>query len=336
MSLKELVQENLKLKTSKIYFDEPMSKHTTFKIGGPAEVFIKVGDMEDLRQILDFTNTNKIPLTIMGNGSNVLVLDSGIKGITAKIEIKKCAIRAIGAIGDVSEMHQENSFKDVEDKDSAIGTRPQMHPQMHQITVGAGNNNMEIAQELLKQELTGFEEIAGIPGTIGGAIRMNAGAHGKEIKDLVKSVLVMDYNGNIKQMQNKDLQFEYRNSILSKEKLIVLEATLAFQKGNKEEIQNKMKEYQNWRKEKQPLEYPNAGSTFKRGNGFITAQLIDECGLKGYNIGRAEVSTKHAGFVVNKGGATAQDVIALTDYIKNKVYEKFQKNIELEIEILGN
>ena len=205
-----------------------------------------------------------------------------------------------------------------------------------EITVGAGNKNIEIAQSLLKHELTGFEEISGIPGTIGGAIRMNAGAHGKEIKDLVKNVTVMDYNGNIKQMQNEEMQFEYRNSILSKEKLIVLEATLVFQKGNKEEIQNKMKEYQNWRKEKQPLEFPNAGSTFKRGNGFITAQLIDECGLKGYNIGGAEISTKHAGFVVNKGGATASDVIALTDYIKKEVYKKFQKHIELEIQILGN
>jgi len=307
MNLKELVQSNLKLKTSKIYFDEPMSTHTTFKIGGPAEVFIKVGEIEDLKQILDFTNTNNIPLTIIGNGSNLLVLDNGIKGITAKIEIKKFAV-----FGDTFQKQE-----------------------VHQITVGAGNKNIEIAQELLKRELTGFEEIAGIPGTIGGAIRMNAGAHGREIKDIVKSVTVMDYDGNIKQMQNKELQFEYRNSILSKQKLIVLEATLVFQKGNKEEIQNKMKEYQAWRREKQPLEHPNAGSTFKRGDGFITAQLIDECGLKGYNIGGAEISTKHAGFVVNKGGATAQDVIALTDYIKNKVYEKFQKKIELEIEILG-
>ena len=325
MSLKELVQENLKLTSSKIYFDEQMSKNTTFKIGGPAEVFIKVNNIEDLKQILDFTNKNNIPLTIMGNGSNVLVLDSGIKGITAKIEIhafwdtpKKHG--SLPVFGDTFQKQEEAFEKSFE---------------MHQITVGAGEKNIEIAQKLLKLELTGFEEIAGIPGTIGGAIRMNAGAHGREIKDIVKSVLVMDYNGNIKQMKNEEMQFEYRNSILSKEKLIVLEATLAFQKGNKEEIQNKMKEYQAWRREKQPLEYPNAGSTFKRGDGFITAQLIDECGLKGYNIGGAEISTKHAGFVVNKGGATAQDVLDLTNHIKEKVFEKFNKHIELEIEILG-
>ncbi len=319
MNLKELAQENLKLNTSKIYFDEPMSKHTTFKIGGPAEVFIKVEEIEDLKQIIEFTNTNQIPLTIMGNGSNVLVLDSGIKGITAKIDIKKFEF-----------------FGDTPQKQGSSQTFGECPQKYVEITVGAGNKNIEIAQELLKQELTGFEEIAGIPGTIGGAIRMNAGAHGKEIKDLVKSVLVMDYNGNIKEMNNEEMQFEYRNSILSKEKIIVLEATLVFQKGNKEEIQNKMKKYQNWRREKQPLEYPNAGSTFKRGDGFITAQLIDECGLKGYNVGGAEISTKHAGFVVNKGGATAADVIALTNYIKNEVYNRFNKKIELEIEILGD
>ena len=299
MNLKELVQNNLKLTSSKIYFDEPMKKHTTFKIGGCADCLIKVDNIEDLQAIVDFSNKNNIPLTVMGNGSNVLVLDGGIRGIVVKINIQKLEIN-------------ENT-----------------------VTVGAGNKNIEIAQELLKHELTGFEELAGIPGTIGGAIRMNAGAHGKEIKEVVQTVTVMDNDGNIKQMQNDEMKFEYRNSIISKEKLIVLEATMKLQKGNKEEIQGKMKEYASWRKEKQPLEYPNGGSTFKRGEGFVTAALIDECGLKGYKIGGAEVSTKHAGFVVNTGDATAKDVIELTNYIKEKVYEKFQKNIELEIEVLG-
>lgn len=299
MNYKQLIENNLKLNTSKIYFDEPMAKHTSFKIGGPADCLIKVDNIEDLQTITKFANQNNIPITIMGNGSNVLVLDGGIRGIVVKIDIKKFEI-------------QDNI-----------------------VTVGAGNKNIEIAQELLKQELTGFEELSGIPGTIGGAIRMNAGAHGKEIKDVVKTVTVMDYNGNIKKMQNEEMQFEYRNSILSKEKLIVLEAVLELQKGKKEEIESKMKEFAEWRKQKQPLEYPNGGSTFKRGDNFITAQLIDECGLKGYKIGGAEVSTKHAGFIVNTGNATAKDVIELTNYIKEKVYEKFQKKIQLEIEILG-
>lgn len=308
MNFKELIENNLKLSTSKIYFDEKMSKHTSFKIGGCADCLIKVDNIEDLQTLIGFVNQNNIPLTIIGNGSNVLVLDSGIRGIVVKIEIKKFEI-----------LENKNGEKDP-----------------IQVAVGAGNSNIEIAQNLLKQSLTGYEEISGIPGTIGGAIRMNAGAHGKEMKDIVKTVTVMDYSGNIKQMQNVDMQFEYRNSILSKEKLIVLETVLELQKGNQEEIQSKMKEYAAWRKEKQPLEYPNAGSTFKRTEGFITAKAIDECGLKGYKIGGAEVSTKHAGFVVNKGNATAKDVIELTNYIKEKVYEKFQKKIELEIEILGD
>lgn len=312
MNIKELIENNLKLNTSKIYFDEPMAKHTTFKIGGLADCLIKVETQEDLKQIVEFTKTNSIPLTIMGNGSNVLVLDGGIRGIVIKIDIKKFEIQ------EVKEQKTEQILKN-----------------KVEITVGAGNKNIEIAQNLLKQELTGFEELSGIPGTIGGAIRMNAGAHGKEIKDLVKTVTVMDYDGNIKVMKNTDMKFEYRNSILSKEKLIVLEAVLKLQKGNKDEIQNKMKEYSQWRREKQPLEFPNGGSTFKRGEGFITAQLIDECGLKGFQIGGAQVSTKHAGFIVNTGNATAKDIIELTSYIKEKVYEKFQKNIELELEIIG-
>ena len=188
---------------------------------------------------------------------------------------------------------------------------------------------------LLKNEITGYEEIAGIPGTIGGAIRMNAGAHGKEIKDVVKTAKVMDYNGNIKEMKNEEMQFEYRNSILSKEKYIVIETVMEFEKGNTEVIKKKMTEYLNFRKEKQPLEFPNAGSTFKRGSDFITAKLIDECGLKGFKIGGAEVSTKHAGFVVNTGSAKAKDVLDLIKHVKDEVYKKFEKRIELEIEVLG-
>ena len=164
---------------------------------------------------------------------------------------------------------------------------------------------------------------------------MNAGAHGKEMKDIVKNVKCIDYQGNEKKFVNEELEFDYRSSIFKKEKYIITEVTLELQKGTKEEIKAKMEEYATYRKEKQPIEYPSAGSTFKRGNDFITAKLIDEAGLKGYAIGDAEVSTKHAGFVVNKGNATAKDVLALVKYIKEKVYEKFNKKIELEIEVIG-
>ena len=303
MDFKELINNNLKLNTSKIHFDEPMKKHTSFKIGGSAECLIIVENQDELIQILQFANKNQIPLTVIGNGSNLLVLDGGIKGITLKINIKKLEINK---------------------KEDYI-----------EITVGAGNNNIEFAQKLLKEEIAGFEEISGIPGTIGGAIRMNAGAYGKEMKDIIKDVTFMDYEGNITKLKNEELKFEYRNSMFSCNKYIILQATLKLQSGTKEEIKQKMAEYMKSRKEKQPLDYPSAGSTFKRGDGFITAKLIDECGLKGYNIGGAEVSTKHAGFVLNKGKATAKDVIELTNYVKEKVFEKFQKEIELEIEIIG-
>lgn len=304
MDLKEIIEKELKIDSKKIKYDEPMSKHTSFKIGGLAQCLIKVDAIEELKEILMFVRQNNINLTIIGNGSNLLVLDSGIKGITIKINIKKQII-------DVKKDFVE-------------------------VKVGAGNSNIELAQKFLKAEITGFEEISGIPGTIGGAIRMNAGAYGKEMEDIVKDVTFMDYDGNITVLENEKLGFEYRNSMFSKNKYIILEATLKLQKGTYDEIKQKMDEYLKSRKEKQPLEFPSAGSTFKRGNDFITAKLIDECGLKGYKIGGAEISNKHAGFVVNRGNATAKDVLDLTKYIKEKIYEKFQKTIELEIEVIGD
>ena len=304
MELKQLISEKSTIDIKKVKFNELMSRHTTFKIGGMAECFIRVDTIDELKEVLRFIRDNNINLTIVGNGSNLLVLDEGIKGITLKINIKK---------------------QNIEIKDNCI-----------EVTVGAGNSNIELAQNLLKEEITGFEEISGIPGSIGGAIRMNAGAYGKEMKDIVKDVTFIDYDGTIKTLENQKLEFEYRNSLFSRNKYIVLETTLILQKGNYDDIKAKMEEYAKARKEKQPLEYPNAGSTFKRGEDFITAKLIDECGLKGYKIGGAQISTKHAGFVVNKDNATAKDVLELTKYVKEKVYEKFQKKIELEIEIIGD
>ena len=203
------------------------------------------------------------------------------------------------------------------------------------IKVEAGVPVGLLAQKLLKEEITGFEELSGIPGTIGGAVIMNAGAHGKELKDILKKVTAMDYNGNIHEFTNEECLFSYRNSRFQKEKYIILQATLELEKGNSTEIKEKMDEYMQFRKEKQPIEYPNAGSTFKRGEDFVTAKLIDEAGLKGYKVGGAQVSEKHAGFIVNVDNATAKDVIELTDYIKEKIEEKFGKKINLEIQIIG-
>ena len=295
--------EELGISTEKIKIDEDMSKHTSFKIGGPADIFIKATELDDVKNTIKVVTTNNIPLYVLGNGSNILVKDKGIRGITLKIELK--------------EFNMEHKNEDVF------------------VKVGSGVQLGFLAHKLLNESIEGFEEFAGIPGTIGGAIRMNAGAHGKEMKDIVLETKYIDLNGNIKTITNAEHQFEYRNSLFSKEKYIILETTLKLKKGIKVNIENKMKEYTTYRKEKQPIEFPSAGSTFKRGEDFITAKLIDECGLKGYKIGGAEISNKHAGFVINTGNATADDVIKLTEYVKQKVYEKFKKKINLEIEIIG-
>lgn len=299
----EKILEKSKLNKENLYYDEPMAKHTSFKIGGPADVFIKVDNIEELKEILDLSKKNQIPLTIIGNGSNLLVTDKGIRGITAKLNLKDIEIK------------NENN-KQI-------------------IKVEAGVPVGLLAQKLLKEEITGFEELSGIPGTIGGAVIMNAGAHGKELKDILKKVTAMDYNGNIHEFTNEECLFSYRNSRFQKEKYIILQATLELEKGNSTEIKEKMDEYMQFRKEKQPIEYSNAGSTFKRGEDFVTAKLIDEAGLKGYKVGGAQVSEKHAGFIVNVDNATAKDVIELTDYIKEKIEEKFGKKINLEIQIIG-
>ena len=285
-----------------VYINEPMSKYTSFKIGGPAECLVKIKTLEQLKSILKYTNENNIKLTIIGNGSNILVSDDGIKGIVVKIEIDNLEIN-------------------IQDKKALI-------------TVGSGVKLGLLAQKCLKQEITGFEFASGIPGTIGGAIRMNAGAHGSEMKDIVKKVTYIDRNGEIHKIENNQAEFEYRKSLFSHNDYIIVETEIELEKGNANEIKEKMTEYANFRKEKQPIEYPSAGSTFKRGSDFITAKLIDECGLKGYKIGGAQISEKHAGFIINKDNATAKDVIKLMEYTKEQVYEKFGKTIEAEIEIL--
>ena len=300
-----LKKEILELGIAKenILFDELMSKHTTFKVGGPAECYIKIDNIKDLRNILKFAKTNNININILGNGSNVLVSDKGIKGLVLNIKFNK-----------IEMMNYDRKIY---------------------ANIGAGVKVSILGHLLLKNEITGFEELSGIPGTIGGAIKMNAGAHGKEFKDIVNTVTCMDYDGNIKQFENKDMNFGYRKSMLKDKKYIVLEVGMQFEKGIEKNIKEKMDEYKKYRKEKQPIEYPSAGSTFKRGEDYITAKLIDEAGLKGYSIGGAEVSEKHAGFIINKGNATAKDILNLIEYVKNTVYEKFNKKIELEIEFMG-
>lgn len=320
--IKELLTKEIK--EEQILLEEPMKKHTFFKIGGIADIFVKVKTIEELKHVIKIAKKESIDLTIIGNGSNVLVKDNGIRGIVAKLDLN-----------DISINHDT-------------------------VIVGAGVKLGELAQRLLKEQIAGFEFAAGIPGTIGGAVRMNAGAYGGEMKDIVietKCLDLEDYerktetiiiddieitqknevadSPKIIVLNNKEQDFSYRHSIFMERKYIILETKLRLCKGKYEDIKSKMDEYMNSRKEKQPINMPSAGSTFKRGNDFITAKIIDECELKGFSIGDAQISEKHAGFVVNKGNATAEDVINLIQHVKKVVYEKTGKNIELEIEIIG-
>ena len=292
----QLLENNIKKEN--ILLKEPMSKHTSLKIGGNADFFIKAYSTQEIKTVLKISKENHIPLFVLGNGTNLLVKDEGYRGIILQIK-----------------MEQIN----IEDT---------------QVIVESGAKNSVLAQKLAENGLTGFEFASGIPGTIGGAIKMNAGAYGSEIKELVQEVTYLAEDGTMHTISNEECKFEYRHSIFFQEKAIILQAKLKFTHGNKEEIQSKMKELQKQRKEKQPLEYPNAGSTFKRGENFITAKLIDDCGLKGYQIGGAQVSNKHAGFIVNKEHATAKDVLELIEYVQKIVKDKTGNEVKLEIQIL--
>lgn len=289
-----------KIAKENILIDEPMKKHTSFKIGGNADFFVRAKDEEEVRFVLEICKKNDIPLTIVGNGSNLLISDEGIRGIVLKINIDKVLI--------------ENDT----------------------VTVGAGVPLAKLAFQLLNESLSGFEFASGIPGTIGGAIRMNAGAYGSEFKDIVIETKCMNYDGKIVILNNDQQKFEYRKSIFKDEKYIILETKLQLTRvEDNSVIKEKMDEFKKSRMEKQPIEFPSAGSTFKRGTDFITAKLIDECGLKGYSVGGAKVSEKHAGFVINTGNATYKDVLELISIIKYEVLKKFGKEIELEIETIG-
>ena len=289
---KEISEEN-------IFIDEPMKKHTSFKIGGVADIFIKVKSVQELQYIIEVAKKGNILVTIIGNGSNLLVKDNGIRGIVIMLNMDK-----------------------IEIEDTIV-------------TVEAGVKLGFLAQKLLKEELTGFEFAAGIPGSIGGAVRMNAGAYGGEMKDIIVETKCLTPSGEIVTLSNEEQKFSYRHSIFTENRYIVLETKIKLQKGNKDKIKAKMDDYAQQRKEEQPISLPSAGSIFKRGTDFVTAKVIDECGLKGFSIGDAQVSTKHAGFVVNNGNATAEDVLRLIEHVQKVVLEKKEKKIELEIEVLG-
>ena len=304
MQRKEILQNLTKeLEDSIVLENEPMKKHTSFQVGGPADIFIKAKTIADIKTVMEYAQKENIPLTVIGNGSNILVKDKGIRGIVLCI----C----------LDEYYIVKRKKEVE------------------LVAQSGCKLAFLAAKLLEAGIGGFEFASGIPGSIGGAIRMNAGAHGGQMQDIVKSVTYLDETGKIHTLDKEKLDFSYRHSIFSKQKGIIIEATFSLEERPREQIQEKMEEYRKFRKEKQPIQYPSAGSTFKRGPDFITAQLLDGCGLKGKKIGGAEISTLHAGFIINTGEATAKDILDLVQYAKDEVFQKYQKKIELEIEVLG-
>lgn len=295
------IKKELEKICGKVSFNEPMSKHTSFKIGGAADIFCEPQNECEIKELVKYFKNNSIEYMIIGNGSNMLVGDDGIEGAV----IKPC--------GDFSEI-------------SVSGD---------EITVGAGVLLSKAANAALANELSGMEALSGIPGSIGGAVSMNAGAYGTEIKDVIKEVTFIDEDLETKTLSCDELGLSYRKSIFTDTNKIILSAVFKLKKGNKEEISAAMKEFTKRRTEKQPLSYPSAGSVFKRPEGYFAGKLIEDCGLKGYSIGGAKISELHAGFIINYDNATAEDVKNLIKYAREQVFEKFGVEIEPEIKIIG-
>ena len=285
---------------AKIQKDEPMKKHTTFRIGGPADYFIMPSNEKELAETIRVCREFSIPIYIVGNGSNLLVGDKGFRG--AIIQLYK-----------------------------SMGT---FQVEGNQITAQAGCSLAQIANAALDAALTGFEFAAGIPGTLGGAVVMNAGAYGGEMKDVLTSVEYLAADGNIVEVPAAELDLSYRHSIFEENGGCILSATFRLKKGDAASIKARMDELMQKRIDKQPLDKPSAGSTFKRPAGAFAAALIDQCGLRGYRHGGAAVSEKHCGFVVNLGGATCADVLALCDEVRSIVKEKTGYDLEKEIRVV--
>ena len=292
----------LELGTEQVLFDEPMKKHTTFRIGGPADVFVMPRTIEEVSKALEICRQEQLPYFILGNGSNLLVSDQGYRGVIIQLDRNMEEITVDGT----------------------------------EIRAAAGALLSSIAVAARRASLAGFEFAGGIPGTLGGAVVMNAGAYGGEMKDVLKEVTVMTGDGEIRVIPASELEMGYRTSIIKKAGYIVLEAKIRLKEGDPEVIRETMKDLTIRRTTKQPLEYPSAGSTFKRPEGYFAGKLIMDSGLRGYQIGGARVSDKHCGFVINAGDATAQDVVALMDHVTEVVREKYGVTLEPEVKFLGD
>ena len=289
------------LGSDNVYRNEPMKRHTTFRIGGPADYYLCPHSAKEIQKVVEICREEKLPYFILGNGSNLLVSDQGYRGVVSQLWKNVSDIRVEGCL----------------------------------IHAKAGASLAKIAAEALEEGLTGMEFAAGIPGTLGGAVVMNAGAYGGEMKDILKEVLVMDQQGRIFTLEKKDLKLGYRTSAVKEKGYIVLAAVLELRPGDREEIRKLMEDLKQKRVEKQPLDLPSAGSTFKRPEGYFAGKLIMDAGLRGFSVGGAQVSEKHCGFVVNTGGASASDVLTLIREVQKRVREKFGVELETEVKFLG-
>ena len=285
----------------RVFTEEAMSQHTTFKIGGPADYFLMPDKGEDVGRVIKICKEKEIPYFILGNGSNLLVGDGGYRGAVIQIYRNMSSVTVEG----------------------------------NEITAQAGALLSAVAAAAKNASLTGFEFAGGIPGTIGGAVVMNAGAYGGEMKDVLTEVTVMNAEGDIFTLPTEELELGYRTSIIKTAGYIVLEAVISLEKGDQEEIRSRMQELAGMRTSKQPLSYPSAGSTFKRPEGYFAGKLIMDSGLRGYQVGGAQVSEKHCGFVINTGNATAKDVTTLMSDVQRIVMEKFGVKLEPEVKFLG-
>ena len=285
---------------SELKIDENMSNHIHFKVGGPVDILLIPSKVNQVVETLKICKNENIPYFIIGNGSNLLVKDGGIRGVVIKL----------------------SNLLSIEVKDNTI-------------KASSGTLLEDVSKKAVENSLTGFEFACGIPGSVGGAVFMNAGAYDGEIKNVIKEAEVLDRDGNIMVLSKKELELGYRTSKVMKDNLLVLSATFELTKGDKEKIQERVNELTEKRESKQPLEYPSAGSTFKRPEGYFAGKLIQDAGLKGASVGGAAVSEKHSGFVINKDGATAEDVLNLIAHVQNEVKKQFGVELHTEVRIIG-
>jgi UDP-N-acetylmuramate dehydrogenase len=292
--IKEIVgQENVAL-------DEPMKHHTSFKVGGPADAMVYPTDYDMVKNIISLCKKNNINYFVLGNGSNLLVKDGGLRGIVIKLsKLNKVIIEDTNIIAE------------------------------------CGAQLKDVSMASLNANLTGFEFACGIPGTIGGATTMNAGAYDGEMSRALHSALVIDNHGEIRNLSKEELELSYRMSAVLKYGYVVLQVTLKLEVGEHEKIKARIDQLTERRNDKQPLEYASAGSTFKRPEGYFAGKLIQDAGLKGLHVGDAEVSEKHSGFIINKGKASAKDLLELIELVKCKVYEMFGVELHTEVRIIG-